>query len=84
MLRIVMVGSVVAVLGLGAWAGETGVKAYDITIPAIPENNISIPEVAPVKIHYETSAAEEENPEPNASSPGLDRSIAYGKRTPQD
>lgn len=87
MLRTAMAGSILTVLALGAWAGETSPKAYDITIPAIPaipEHNISVPAVPPVKIHYERSAAEEESSEPNVTSPGLERGISFGKRTPPD
>jgi hypothetical protein len=63
-------------------------EAYDITIPAVPEKKIAIPDVPPVKIHYaEQNSSEDAAAHSEAasySSESLDRSIGFSKRTPPD
>ncbi len=63
-------------------------QAYDITIPAVPEKKIAIPNVPPVKIHYAEQNASEDaaahSDEASYSSESLDRSIGFSKRTPPD
>ncbi len=64
-------------------------EAFDITIPAIPDRQVDIPNVPPVRLHYETQehsssqrTGEAEEAEGSRSSKWLDRGIGFERRTP--
>ncbi len=83
--RMIKTAWVLCLLGVSA-ATAAEPKAYDITIPAVPDETIDIPRVPPVRIHYETQASSSSAPveETSNSSVGPDRSIGFSKRVPPD
>lgn len=79
---------VLTAAGMCVAANMLVAEAYDITIPAVPEQKIAIPDVPPVKIHYaeQNGSADAVSGSDSASysSQSLDRSIGFSKRTPPD